>query len=158
MGELMSQIVYMPLTAGSSSQTPNRVVVHAIAEFIDGVPAVDFLRSVGLSAHAFVTCSGVIIRCREDTRGAYHAKGYNTNSLGIEFLVPGNHDYTSFKDKIRTPYLTENQYKSGLWQIKEWFSNWLIGDISRHSDLDPARKTDPGDGFPWEKLLKDINS
>ena len=154
----MPDIINIPLTAGRPSQTPNRVIVHAIAEFVDGVPAVDFLRSIGLSAHAFITCSGVIIRSREDTRGAYHAKDYNSNSLGIEFLVPGNHDYSSFKQKIIAPYLTENQYKAGLWQVKDWFKTWLIGDISRHSDVDPARKTDPGDGFPWEKFLKEINS
>ena len=78
-----------PLLTGPRHQTPNKIVVHAMGEFINNKPAWAFLESIGLSAHIFVTPSGVIVRSRKDRQGAWHAKGFNTDSLGIEFLVPG---------------------------------------------------------------------
>ena len=60
----------IPLEKGAESQTPSRIVVHAMGEFIDIEPedysAVEFLRKLGLSAHAFITPSGVVIRSRRD--------------------------------------------------------------------------------------------
>jgi hypothetical protein len=44
----------IPLEAGANRQTPNLIIVHAMAEIIDtepiDYPAVDWLRKLGLSA------------------------------------------------------------------------------------------------------------
>src|SRR5690606_28750529 len=85
-------IINRPSPFGAAHQTPKRIIVHAMSEWINGMYAPDFLLSVGLSAHALVTPDGDIIKCREDTQGAFHAKGLNTDSLGIEFLLPGHND------------------------------------------------------------------
>jgi len=81
----------IPLDAGFDNHSPKRIVIHAMGEYIDTEPvdyhAVDWLRKLGLSAHAFITPSGVVIRGRKDAQGAYHAKGYNAGSLGVEFLT-----------------------------------------------------------------------
>ncbi|NIW97184.1 MAG: hypothetical protein GWN13_02855 [Phycisphaerae bacterium] len=131
-----------------------------MAEYIDADPrdyhAVDWLDKLGLSAHCLVTPSGVIIKTRSDEQIAYHAKGFNNHSLGIEFLVPGVHTYATFLQEIKIPYVTDEQYNAGLDQVRDWVSRYGITKIFRHSDLDPARKKDPGDGFPWSKFMEDL--
>lgn len=149
------------IAAGRKKQTPKRVVVHSMGEYIrEGGnktrAAVDFLRNIGLSAHALVRPSGEIIRCRSDNEGAFHAKGFNVDSLGVEFLVKGQHDYGSFLKEIKKDYVTPHQYESGVKLVKEWIWLYNITQVDRHSDLSPERKYDPGSGFPWGQFLKDI--
>jgi len=152
---------WIPLENGSEIQVPSRIVIHAMAEFIEsddtGYFAVDWIRKCNLSVHAFVTPSGVLIRSRQGRQGAWHAKHYNMNSLGIEFLVPGIHTYDTFIDTIRNPYLTAVQYQSGLEQVQAWVDEYGITEINRHSDLSPGRKEDPGTGFPWTDFLSDLS-
>ena len=174
------------LLRGAKKQYPSRVVVHAMGEYIwwqghrlhkEGgyIHAVDFLRDIeyqvrngktkqmewrqGLSAHILVCPNGDIIRCREDEQGAYHASGFNNDSVGIEFLVAGEHNYGSFEKAIAKPYLTEEQYQSGLQFVRdEWFLKRGIMVMDRHSDLSPGRKVDPGEGFPWEQFLREVGT
>ena len=154
------QMAHMPLSKGRNKQTPDRLVIHAMGEFIDtddtDYSAVDWLRKLGLSVHAFITPSGVVIRSRDDEQGAYHAKDYNTNSLGVEFLVPGLHTYETFVEALKTPYLTGPQYEAGVVLVRAWMDRWEIDHIDRHSDLSPDRKVDPGAGFPWDQFMRDI--
>lgn len=150
-------IVNIKLPFGAYNNKPSRIIVHSMGEYIsDGRKhrhAVDLLRDQKLSTHILVTPSGTLIRCRDDDQGAYHARSHNTGSLGIEFLVPGLHTYSTFIDAIKRPYLTHEQYKSGVNQVKKWVSSYCITDIKRHSDVDPDRKYDPGEGFPWTEFL-----
>jgi len=150
----------IPLPGGAAEQSADLVVVHAMAEFLDLATddqfAVEFLRGVGLSAHAFVTPSGVVIRSRSDDQGAWHAKGFNTDSLGVEFLVPGLHTYATFTAAIRVPYLTDAQYAAGVALVQGWIESHELDRIARHSDLSPGRKVDPGQGFPWDQFLDDV--
>ena len=155
----MDNEAWIPLDAGAGSQTPKRIVVHCMAEYLDTEPTdfhtVDFLRKSGISAHAFVTPSGVVVRSRRDDQGAWHAKSFNTDSLGVEFLVPGVHTYATFLDRIKTRYLTKAQYASGVELVRQWRSDHDIENVDRHSDLSPGRKLDPGRGFPWTQFLSD---
>lgn len=147
------------LEHGFDHNRPTRIVVHAMAEYLQGQQprhAVKFLDHYGLSAHSLVAHDGTNFRCREDNEGAFHARGYNSNSLGIEFLVPGIHDYASFLEAIKRPWLEPAQYEEGLRQIQEWCDKFDIHSIDRHSDLSPDRKVDPGEGFPFRELLHDL--
>ena len=153
---------YMPLRAGARSQQPNRVVIHAMAEFIDDEArdyfAVDWLQKLGLSVHALVTPTGTVIRCREDAQGAYHAKGFNTDSLGVEFLVAGLHTYPTFLEAMKTSYVSEEQLRAGVRLVRAWLAEHDVQRIDRHSDLSPGRKEDPGAGFPWQRLLDEVHA
>ncbi len=151
---------HMPSEYGGGDNEPGLIVVHAMAEFLDTAAedffAPDFLDTLGLSAHVFVTPSGVPIRCRDDDQVAWHSKGFNGNSLGIEFLVPGLHTYSTFVQAIATDWVTPAAFTCGVEVIKGWLAEHDIPLIRRHSDLSPGRKVDPGNGFPWKALLETV--
>jgi len=153
-------IYYAPISNGAETQTPRRIIVHAMAEKVQFngryISALELLIHTGLSAHALVHPNGAVTRCRSDHQGAYHAKGYNDNSLGIEYLVQGAYSYEQFIQRIRAPYLNDAQYAAGKKIISAWVTAYGIKDIKRHSDLDPTRKQDPGDGFPWQRLVEEL--
>lgn len=132
-----------------------------MGEKIGGVDAATFLRSNGLSAHALIKPDGTIIRCRRDNQGAYHAAGHNTNSLGVEFLVPGDHDYASFVKAIgKSGWVKAAQLKAGVELVAEWVKTHEISftRIKQHSTLSPGRKVDPGSGFPWARFIASVKS
>ena len=108
----------MHLSRGALSQSPNRVIVHAMSEYLlhEGkwIHASEFLEKIGLSAHALVTPHNGVMLCRNFNEGAYHAKGFTKDSLGIEFLIEGNHTYSAFLKAMKKPYLTESQYENGV--------------------------------------------
>lgn len=148
---------------GARRQMPvSRLVVHSMSEYITTEEgcfyAPDFLYTVfKYSAHYFVTPSGRLIRTVDDDVIAYHARGYNSDSLGCEFLVKGEHDWASFKtaiaDEENSPY-TEDQYRAGAWLYRKWMRENQLGldKIQRHSDLSPDRKVDPGPAFEMARL------
>jgi len=84
------KIAEMPLRAGREGQSPNRIVIHAMGEYIDtddrDYDAVSWLDKIGLSVHAIITPSGVVIRCRDDYQMAYHAR---VSCEGIQHKFPG---------------------------------------------------------------------
>lgn len=147
---------------GAKHNKPDMIVVHAMGEYIESsdgetyLGAADMLDSIGLSAHALVSPDGSVCRLRNDDEGAFHAGGFNTNSLGIEVLVPGNHNYGTFLNAIARPYMTPAQYDAVVAQCRKWMRLYRIKRIVRHSDLSPVRKLDPGDGFPWGQFLIDV--
>jgi len=149
------------LDHGARSNIPTRVVVHSMGHYIlhDGhhKAAATFLDDVGLSAHALIAHGGEVIMCRREDEGAWHAKGNNTGTLGVEFLVPGKHDYGSFIRTIERPgWVSVSAFAAGVELVRGWCQRHDIEAIVRHSDIDPDRKKDPGAGFPWELFLSEI--
>jgi len=153
-------IIERPLLSGASHNNPKMAVIHAMGEYIkdpDPIFAPDFLEKIGLSAHALIVPNGDVMICREDNQGAYHARGYNTDSLGVEFLVEGVHDYGSFLEAIKTDYITPDQWAAGVELVKHWKEKHNISKVVRHSDLSPGRKLDPGSGMNWIKFISEVS-
>lgn len=150
------------LTAGFAKQEPHQIIVHAMGEYIRTrtrvYSAPEYLAFDGTSAHVFVKPEGVLIRGREDLEGAFHAKGFNVDTLGIEFLVPGEHNYSTFLEAIKEDWVSEVQYENGAAQCAKWMRKFGIESILRHSDISPDRKLDPGEGFKWKEFLERVQS
>jgi N-acetyl-anhydromuramyl-L-alanine amidase AmpD len=91
-------------------------------------------------------------------RVTWHAKGYNSTSIGIELLVEGEHDYWSFLEAIAKPdWVSLRQYfalKDLLIDQCELYSI-EASNILGHVEVDPARKKDPG-SLDMSKLRKSI--
>lgn len=137
------------------------IVVHSMGEFLmdpNPIHATDFLEKLGLSAHALVAPSGDVYITRDDDQIAWHAKGYNRDTLGIEFLVKGHYTYGPFLERIKSHYTTDEQWDSGVTAVRRWVASYSIPRerVVRHSDLSPGRKVDPGLGFEWEAFLGQV--
>lgn len=154
-------ILYDMLDHGEPNNYPKLIVVHAMGELIDDgttiQPARDFLDDYKLSAHVLCKPDGDLIVCRSEDQVAWHARGHNRNSLGIEILVTGAHTYDTFLKAIKKKnWATEEQMVSAAAQVREWMAvyNMPIDKVVRHSDLSPDRKVDPGSGFNWVRFKK----
>lgn len=135
---------------GGGIQTPDTLVIHAMSEYINDMYADEFLSSVGLSAHFLLKPNGEFIKLRKTTEVAWHAKGFNTNSIGIEVLVEGSHTYDTFLEKIKTDWVKPEQYEALIEMSNGIIEHYDLDKVVRHSDLSPERKKDPGEGFKWQ--------
>jgi len=156
-------IYYKHSENGGNTNEPVLIVLHAMGEYIEGEPdlhATDFIDKIGLSAHAFICPNGDIIVQREDHEGAWHAKHFNTDSLGIEFLVEGVHTYETFREAIKKPYLTAAQFEAGVESVRDWMliHRIPVEMVRTHSKLSPRRKFDPGKGFPLDRFIREIEN
>jgi N-acetylmuramoyl-L-alanine amidase len=109
-----------------------------------------------VSAHYCVDEAGQVYRLVAEERRAWHAgvsfwKGetdINGRSIGIEIVNPGHEfGYVDFPAA---------QIDAVIGLLDGIRSRWDIADsrILGHSDIAPARKTDPGEKFPWKTLAQ----
>lgn len=141
---------------GGGPQNPSRLIIHAMGEVIDAeerdYPADEWLNHLKLSAHFLIKPDGEVIKMRHTKTMAWHAKGHNSNTVGIEFLVPGLHTYETFLDMIQTPWVSSEQMDAGI-ELSQGILDYFdisVDQVVRHSDISPGRKKDPGDGFDWQ--------
>ncbi len=154
-------IIERPLPDGSSSRNePELIVVHCMGEYINDNGelyfAPDWLEHLGFSAHALIVPNGDVMICRPESKGAYHARNFNKDSLGVEFLVHGEYNYATWLDAIKTDWVTPEQYQAGAELVRSWVTAHNITKIKRHSDISPGRKVDPGAGFRWPEFLQAV--
>ena len=134
---------------------PDCIVLHYTG-MKDGPSAVDWLcnSSSGVSCHYVVTEPGTILQLVDEERRAWHAgqsswagvADLNSASIGIE-IVNGGHDYG-------LPPFPEPQIDAVIALCRDIAQRHEIRPerILAHSDIAPARKRDPGEGFPWHRL------
>ncbi|MEO6386880.1 MAG: N-acetylmuramoyl-L-alanine amidase [Croceibacterium sp.] len=107
-----------------------------------------------VSAHYLITEAGEVIRLVPEDKRAWHAgasfwrghKDVNSASVGIELDHPGHGlGYREF---------AESQIDALLPLLHDIVQRHNIprANVVGHSDVAPARKTDPGELFPWDKL------
>ncbi|MDR3525990.1 MAG: N-acetylmuramoyl-L-alanine amidase [Rhizomicrobium sp.] len=129
--------------------TGMRKGAEALARLCDPVAQV--------SAHYTIDEDGTIYRHVEEARRAWHAgvsywageTAINARSIGIELVNPGHEfGYRPF---------AEPQIVSLIALGKGILARHAIAPqrVLGHSDVAPARKTDPGELFPWARLAAD---
>ncbi|MDT0574626.1 N-acetylmuramoyl-L-alanine amidase [Croceicoccus sp. F390] len=109
-----------------------------------------------VSAHYCISRAGEVVRLVPETRRAWHAgKSYwrghtdvNSASVGIELDNPGHtHGYVDF---------AEPQIQALILLLADIVTRHDIAraNVVGHCDVAPARKIDPGERFPWERLAR----
>ena len=107
-----------------------------------------------VSAHYCITEEGEVIRLVPEEKRAWHAglsywrghKDVNSASVGIELDHPGHkHGYREFN---------EAQFEALVPLVARIVKDYDIprANVVGHSDVAPARKIDPGELFPWDRL------
>ena len=109
-----------------------------------------------VSAHYFIAEDGEVVRLVDEDKRAWHAgasywrghKDVNSASVGIELDHPGHGlGYREFADaqiEALVPLLNDIVRRHDIPRAN------VVG----HSDVAPARKTDPGELFPWDRLAE----
>ncbi|MEM7689079.1 MAG: N-acetylmuramoyl-L-alanine amidase [Pseudomonadota bacterium] len=113
----------------------------------------------GVSAHYLISEEGIVTQLVPEDKRAWHAgksywrgeKDVNSASVGIELDHPGhnpqNGGYRAFDPRqidALIPLLARI--------VKEY--DIPRANVVGHSDVAPARKTDPGELFPWDRLAE----
>ncbi|MGN7959969.1 N-acetylmuramoyl-L-alanine amidase [Brucella sp. 22210] len=138
-------------------KTPVYLILHYTG-LATAQEAVDILKSpeMQVSAHYLVHEDGQVAQMVSEKARAWHAgksfwKGetdINSASIGIEIVNPGNlEDYPPFKDE---------QIEAVIGLCRDICERYAIlpENVLAHSDIAPARKTDPGHNFPWKRLYE----
>ena len=123
----------------------------------------------GNSGHYYIDRDGSVHLFVRPTRIAHHVRGHNERSVGVELVNSGRWPdwYDSRRQQMAEAY-TEAQLVA-LEQLLERLRNELpsLKFIAGHEDLDReqvpasddpaqavARKRDPGEQFPWPRILE----
>ena len=115
----------------------------------DAHPYFREIEGLKVSAHFLIRRDGRLIQFVPVYRRAWHAgasswrgrKACNDFSIGVE--LEGTDD-APFEDA---------QYRALEELIARLRTALPLRDIAAHSDVSPGRKTDPGPGFAWHRLL-----
>ncbi len=109
-----------------------------------------------VSAHYCITEEGEVVRLVPEEKRAWHAglsywrghRDVNSASIGIELDHPGHAlGYRGFADA---------QIEALVPLLNRLVKTYDIprANVVGHSDVAPARKTDPGELFPWDRLAE----
>ncbi|MBV8593613.1 MAG: N-acetylmuramoyl-L-alanine amidase [Caulobacteraceae bacterium] len=121
-----------------------------------GPAALERLRdpAAKVSAHYLIEEDGRLFQLVPEERRAWHAgvsswrgtTDVNGRSIGVELVNPG-HEF-GYRD------FPLAQVETAIRLLDDIRERWTIPDsfILGHSDVAPARKTDPGERFPWRRL------
>ncbi len=138
----------LPITMLVLHYTGMQDAASAIARLTDAEAKV--------SAHYLIAEDGQIVRMVGEDDRAWHAgkswwrgiSDVNSASIGIEIVNPGHEwGYCAFP---------EAQIEALIPLVHKIVHRHRItrGNVVGHSDVAPARKEDPGELFPWDRLAK----
>ncbi|MEZ5544012.1 MAG: N-acetylmuramoyl-L-alanine amidase [Lysobacteraceae bacterium] len=125
----------------------------------------------GNSGHYYIDRDGAVHRFIPNERIAHHVRGHNSRSIGIELVNTGRFPnwLDSRHQAMNEPY-SDVQIQA-LIQLLHQLIRELpnLAFIAGHEDLDRDqvhatddasrlvfRKRDPGEMFPWEKVLGEV--
>ena len=151
-------MIWTPSPNFGERKLPISILVLHYTGMQSGPAAIDWLANPesGVSAHYVVAEDGQIVHMVREENRAHHAgkshwrgiKDVNSASVGIEIVNPGHEwGYRQFPDE---------QMEAVVRLSVELVRMYNIGprNVVGHSDIAPARKSDPGELFDWEMLAK----
>jgi N-acetylmuramoyl-L-alanine amidase len=151
-------LIEAPSPNFDARRAPPDIIVLHYTGMKTGAEALERLRdpAAKVSSHYLVEEDGRVFRLVPEERRAWHAgvsywKGetdVNAASIGIEIVNPGHEfGYRPFPDV---------QIEAVIALLDDVRGRWSVPDarIVGHSDVAPARKTDPGELFPWKRLAE----
>jgi N-acetylmuramoyl-L-alanine amidase len=154
----MSKIIQTPSPNFDVRGLPVTMLVLHYTGMLDAASAIARLTDgeAKVSAHYLVAEDGQVVQMVDEDDRAWHAgKSYwrgitdvNSASVGIEIVNPGHEwGYRPFP---------EAQVEAVIHLSKKIIHRHRItrGNVVGHSDVAPARKEDPGELFPWERLAR----
>jgi N-acetylmuramoyl-L-alanine amidase len=154
----MTAIIDTPSPNFDDRTLPITMIVLHYTGMADAASAIARLTDpeAKVSAHYLIAEDGQIVRMVAEEKRAWHAgKSYwrkidnvNSASIGIEIVNPGHEfGYRPFPEPQIAALIPLMQEITLRHKITR-------GNIVGHSDIAPARKEDPGELFPWDRLAK----
>ena len=146
---------------GERRTGPTDILLLHYTGMADAEQAIDRLcdPQSGVSSHYFVHEDGTILQLVEEERRAWHAgmsswageTDINSRSIGIEIANPG---HAAMAEDNRLPPYPDLQIDAVIALCRTLVQEHAIPKqrILAHSDVAPARKSDPGEAFPWARL------
>lgn len=107
-----------------------------------------------ISIHYIIGRTGEVVRMVPESRVAFHARGHNADSIGIELVNDGDG---------RDPF-SEPQLEALIVLVRDLLARHRLDTtaLKSHAELDDSelvcggrrlkRKVDPGATFPWERI------
>lgn len=105
--------------------------------------------------------SDSIVWMLPDDHTAWHVRGYNSPSLGIEIATQA-HRWDDAPDEWLAGVVENVAKVLAIWSQRHDIPLRRISKaqaddgqkgVVAHADLDPGRRSDPGDDFPWKRVL-----
>ena len=133
---------------------------------------VHYKSGTGNSGHYYIAKDGNSYQWVENDRVAHHVKGHNKNSIGIELDNIGRYpNWHQTNAQVMYDKYPEIQIKSLIKLLLKLQKDIpSLKYITGHEDLDTRliqsdndpeiyirRKMDPGQMFPWEQVMQQIN-
>ena len=154
----MIEMIETPSPNFDERTLPVSMIVLHYTGMQDAASAIDRLSDpeAKVSAHYLIAEDGQIVRMVNEDKRAWHAgrshwrkiNDVNSASVGIEIVNPGHEfGYRPFP-------VTQIDALLPLMQAIMLRYKITRGNVVGHSDIAPARKEDPGELFPWERLAK----
>ena len=143
------------LPEGAGAVAIDMLVLHYTG-MVPDAKALDWLcdPASGVSAHYLIDEAGAVCALVPEERRAWHAgvsawrgaTDINSRSIGIELSNPG-HEF-GYRDFPRP------QIDALIALAQDIVARHPVPprNVIGHSDIAPARKTDPGERFPWRRL------
>ncbi len=151
-------IVDTPSPNFNDRKLPVSMLVMHYTGMTDAASAIRQLTNpdAGVSSHYVVNEDGTVLQLVDEGKRAWHAGAsywrgvtdVNSASIGIEIVNPGHEfGYHPFPDDqiAAVVRLTHEIHKR---------HDIPRANVVGHSDVAPARKQDPGELFPWDKLAR----
>jgi N-acetylmuramoyl-L-alanine amidase len=151
-------MIWMPSPNFTERSLPISILVMHYTGMQSGSAAIDWLAdpASGVSSHYVVDEDGqVVCMVREESRAHHAGRSYwrgitdvNSASIGIEIVNPGHEwGYVPFPQAQMAAVARLSMELVKMYNIEP-------RNVVGHSDIAPARKSDPGELFDWEMLAK----